>query len=58
MRRAEASDRAKIAHDIALQALALAQQARAIDLPALGYLLETAALEASAGFGSGDESEK
>lgn len=48
-------DRAKIARDIGGQALELAKRARAADLPALGYLLETAAFEAAAGPWSGDE---
>jgi hypothetical protein len=53
MCRIEAKERTKVAQDLAVQALAMAQQARAMDLPALAYLLETAALEASteAGFG-------
>ncbi len=49
--RNKAADRAQTARHIAVQLLALAKLARAIDLPALAYLLETAALEASAGPG-------
>lgn len=53
--RGNSADSVKIVHDIALQALALAKQARDLGLPTLGYLLETAALEASAGLGFSEE---
>ncbi len=45
------SERTNIAYDLARQALALAERAKAADLPTLAYLLEVAAME---GFGSSD----
>jgi hypothetical protein len=41
-------DSAKIAEDIGIAALVLAQRAHAAGLPTLGYLLESIALEAGA----------
>jgi hypothetical protein len=58
MHKNKAADRAKLAHDIAMQALTLAEQARTLDLPILSYLLETAALEASAGPGFADDKKR
>jgi hypothetical protein len=42
------SDSAKIAEDIGIAALELAKRARDAGLPTIGYLLESAALEAGA----------
>jgi hypothetical protein len=42
------SDSAKIAEDIGVAALELAKRARDAGLPTIGYLLESAALEAGA----------
>ena len=43
---AAAPDRARTAHEISAQALALASRARAAGMTALSHLLEAAALEA------------
>jgi hypothetical protein len=40
-------ERAQIANDIGWKALELAKWARSADLPAVAYLLETAAMEAA-----------
>ncbi len=50
----QASKHLTVAQEIARQTLTLAKQARAAGLPTLGYLLETVALEASAGIWAGN----
>lgn len=52
--RGEISDRANTAYDLARQALALAERAKAADLPALAYLLEVAAMEGFSSSGPGE----
>jgi hypothetical protein len=50
----QASQHLTVAQEIARQTLALSKQARAAGLPTLGYLLESCALEASAGAWAGN----
>ena len=45
---AEATDPARIAHALAIEVLGLAKSARAVGLASVGFLLESAALEAGA----------
>jgi hypothetical protein len=45
---AEAIDPARIAHELAIAALGMAKTARAVGLTSVGFLLESAALEAGA----------
>jgi hypothetical protein len=45
---AEATDPARIAHELAIEALGMAKSARAVGLTSVGFLLESAALEAGA----------
>ncbi len=45
---AKTIDPARIAHELAIEALGLAKSARAVGLASVGFLLESAALEAGA----------
>jgi hypothetical protein len=45
---AKAIDPARTAHELAIEALGLAKSARAVGLTSVGFLLESAALEAGA----------